>query len=171
MHTLEDRGRQAVAAFRGGCAWLEEDAYIPYELAKGAVTQSAWWLDHPQVGAVRSPGDARHIEVGSFGYRVYGHNGGNSFEITLFIAMARVFLAKVVNQLAIVDKPYDPTDVREVLAAHANQSVSDFQDSVYAYYGEPGWLPFGNHGINTVEAAEYIIQQSGFYDVTQWSNS
>jgi len=158
----EDVAARATTYFKSQHDWLQEDGDIPYELIEGVVEASAWWFTNN--GPLESPGDARNIELGPLGYRVYTSRG-NSFEITCFVVMARIVLARVVNLLAANDRDFDPEDIRDLIARHAHYCVSKYDDSLYPHYGEAGWLPFGNHSISTHSAAEYLIQASGLYKV------
>lgn len=155
--TDAEQRQQVLEWFSARCIWLPDGARIPQELAEGVIRASAWWPDHPQ-GPVEAPGDAKHLTWGTYGWRIYE---SNSFEISLFVEKARPLIRAAYK--GTIEGHRIPRDsLCRAIASQGMSCVSDYLDALYDTYGQSDWLAFGSHAIDTLAAADHLIEKSGY---------
>lgn len=163
MKSDAEKRRETLAWFLERCPWLHEESEVPLELARGVVRASAVWFQ--KAGEVAVPGQAEHVTWGLYGWRVYY---SNSFEISLFVkAAARIIRSAF--QDAIDGKAPKPEGLIRPIAYRAHECVSDYNDDLYDDYHHGRFvLAFGSHGILALDAAKYLIEESGYRTALKW---
>lgn len=164
MKSDAERHRETFKWFLDRCPWLHEGSEIPLELARGVVRASAVWYQK-SAGPVPIPGQSEHVTRGVYGWSIYY---SNSFEISLFIrAAARIIRGAYID--AIQGKPSRPENLARVIAYRAHECVTDYSGDLYDDYRHGKFiLAFGSHAIMALDAANYLIDESGYRTALKW---
>jgi hypothetical protein len=155
----------AVQSIRGKRAWINASQDVPYEVARGLVASSAWWLRHSSGRPVRAAGHANRLRRSPIGWGVAF--GANGFAAGHAAAQAREIARDVMDRLGSgesVSEPYVRQRLRyAVLASVFNHCGELYPAGSYAMEGDD--LVFGTTSIHVGHCEEHLFEQTGLKEL------
>jgi hypothetical protein len=161
---LAEKQKAAIRKIRRNAPWLKRSETIPIEVAKRFIRASAWWLTHSSGSPVRAPGHADRIYKSHHGWAI--DFGANTFLVGKAIERCKNVINDYLNNAAKGRIPLK-SEVIASLKRQVSGAVANVDGYEYAgYYPiDDQDLVFGAQSINLLDAARFMLRESGIEDL------